>query len=153
MGTSKKNSKNHSYITYSHSDSGPKEFQIAEITLDHGKKIYVSIDEIINGIDYVQKNAPVLDSKVREFISVELDKKPGNARKLSKEIRSMAKDFYILNFKKGFDVKGYRGEMIVLMGLLGAIAGGLAGFGVDKLAQKYGWWGKYTVDDLYRRFN
>ena len=126
-----------SYNTYSHSDPGPKEFQVARLTLDHGLEFTSSISEIVNGIEYVKVNAPVLEKKIREFIAVELDYKQGNGKKARDEIMAMSKKFYTLNFKSGFDIERFRAEVVAALGLAGAVAGGLAGWGVDALGNKY----------------
>jgi len=49
----------------------------------------------------------------------------------------MSKKFYTLNFKSGFDIERFRAEVVAALGLAGAVAGGLAGWGVDALGNKY----------------
>jgi len=128
------------YTTGSRYDAGPKEFQIAERTLSHGKDLHSAIYDVISGIEYAKQNAPVLDRKIQEFIHVCLDHKKGNAGKLRNEIIHTAQEMYSLNFKNGLDVKQYRIWMLLLGLLGGAAAGGAIGFGIDKLAERKNWW-------------
>ena len=128
---------NEFYTTYSHYDSGPAEFQVAESTINHGNKLKNYIEEIISGVNQVKNKVPALESKVKELIGVELDNKPGNSRKLAKEIMNLSQEMYKANFKEGFDVDGYRGWMVGLSSLLGLLSGGLIGFGIDCADNKW----------------
>jgi len=74
---------------------------------------------------------------LREKISQYITPLDGNARKLNKEIMNISKEIYKKNFKAGFDVERFRWGMIFLGGLVGTIAGGLAGWALDELGNKY----------------
>lgn len=127
------------YTTTSHWDSGPREYQTVERALSHGRDLERSVSEVLEGVDYTRAMTPVLEAKIQEFIAVQLDRKPGNAKKLCKEILSITKEIYAKNFKKGFDVKRFRAGIVALAALLGAFAGGLLGAGWDWLGKRRGW--------------
>ncbi len=129
----KNNSHGDTYNTGSHFDDGPKEFQIAETTLKHGTTLYQLISEITGGISYAGTQAPILDDRIRDLVAVTFDGKKGNPKKLTNEIMSISKNMYNYNFKNGFDVNRFRGEMILLWGLIGGLSGALVGYGIDKL--------------------
>jgi len=63
--SSKNTARDHRYITYSHSDSGPREYQIAGAAQGHGVALQSDITEMIKGVEYVRNNAPLLYSKVK----------------------------------------------------------------------------------------
>ncbi|OGR94662.1 MAG: hypothetical protein A2V88_00590 [Elusimicrobia bacterium RBG_16_66_12] len=128
------------YRTNSHSDSGPREYQTVERALSHGQDLERAVTEVLDGVDYTKAMTPVLEAKIHELIAVQLDGKPGDAKKLSKEVLTIAKAIYAKNFKGGFDVERFRAGVVLLASLLGALAGGLAGFGWDRLAARRGWW-------------
>ncbi|HJX05252.1 MAG TPA: hypothetical protein VJ461_00920 [Candidatus Nanoarchaeia archaeon] len=125
------------YQTYSHSDDGPLEFQVAETALEHGQTLEKNIAEIKQGIDFVREKAPVLHQKIEEYIAVILDKKKGNSDKLKKEVLSLARTIYSNNFKKGFDVHPSKWYMVVIWSLAGAAAGAGVGFGIDQLGERF----------------
>jgi len=128
------------YRTYSHSDSGPREYQTVERSLSHGRELERSVSEVLDGVDYTRAMTPVLQAKIQEFIAVQLDGKPGDAKKLSKEVLTIAKAVYAKNFKGGFDLERFRAGVVMLGALLGALAGGLIGLASDRLARRFGWW-------------
>lgn len=134
------------YITYSPYDNGPYEFRVCEQTLDDGIRTYRLINEMISGIDFVQEKAPVLEAKINELIKVELDKKDGNARKLANQIIDISMDMYKLNFNEGFDIHTYRVWLVILAVIGGGGAGAAAGYGLDKLTNKYNLYDKKIED-------
>lgn len=125
------------YITYSHSDSGPIEFQVAEKALDDGITLERSISQIKEGIDYVKTFAPRLHQKIVEYVDVTLNGKKGNSGSLKKQILSEAQKAYAKNFKGGFDVNPSKWYMVVLWSLAGAAAGAGLGFGFDWLGETF----------------
>lgn len=131
-----------SYTTYSSSDPGPEEFQIAEITLSHGRDAFLYTKEFLRGIEYTQQNIPLLEDYIRDYVSLVHEGKHGEAKKIRKEIMYTAKELYTANFKNGIDVHPFRAYMILLSGFLGLGLGIGAGFGIDKLGEKYGLWEK-----------
>lgn len=139
-----------SYPTGSHSDSGPREFQIVESALDNGRNTVSLIWQIEKGIIYTLNNSSLLDSKITEMIKTsfgpESKEKTKRTRKLSDEIMLMARQEYSLNFKEGFDVAGFRGWMVVLGTLLGAGLGFGIGVGIEKYkeSQGYGSYNRYS---------
>lgn len=134
------------YRTYSSSDAGPREFQIAESALGHGQAIEQSALRITEGIRFSGQRVPELDAKIKEFIGVTLDGKPGDPDKLRDEVMKMARDIYEKNYENGFDVQPFKWLEVVLFTILGMVAGGLAGAGADRLlhARRYDW---YTRED------
>lgn len=134
----KNSAKGTSYITYSHFDRGPKEYQTARSALMHGRQLEARTAEIVEGVAYARANAPALANNISRLIAVELDNRPGDAGKLSGEIISMSRDIYKLNFKGGFDVERMRWGIVALAFAAGAFGGGAVGWGVDVLAGRTG---------------
>ena len=66
----------------------------------------------------------------------------GDPKDMAYGIRDLAGRLYQQNYKGGFDVKGYRGYMVMLFGLLGMMAGGICGAFVNHFGNKYKWWGE-----------
>lgn len=54
-----------SYITYSHHDSGPREMSVAENAASRGHALDAKITEVLEGVEFVQKNTPVLEGKIK----------------------------------------------------------------------------------------
>jgi len=125
------------YDTYSRFDSGPKEFQIAEQILAEGRSIDRGTFEVLDGIEYTRAMAPVLKEKVHQYAELINNGENGKAKKLRKEVMDISKTIYKKNFKGGLDVERVRWSMIALGGLLGAVAGGLVGWGLDGLGNAY----------------
>jgi hypothetical protein len=138
----KSTSKSTWYITYSSSDSGPKEFRVARGAQHDGESIFNLIHEIHSGIQYSKSMAPLLSSKIQELIAVELDSKPGNSKKLSREILGITREMYRRNFKEGMDIYGFRWYIVTSGGLLAGALGGLAGYGLDRLGEERGWFSR-----------
>ncbi|MEK6960862.1 MAG: hypothetical protein AABX47_06825 [Nanoarchaeota archaeon] len=141
----KGNAHSTSYTTYSHSDSGPIEFQVARQALDHTNDLYQNLDQLVGGIEFVNSNAKPLSDMIESYI--EAGGKGSNAKQptpkeMSKAIIETARTFYRQNFKAGLDVDRFRWYMIALFGLLGMAAGCAAGAYIDKRADAEGWWGK-----------
>lgn len=122
----------HCYNTGSSFDSGPREFQVAETALSNGIKLNDAINQIIEGVLFTKNKSTELSNLINEYIDVVLEFKKGNPNKLAKQIISTAREIYIKNYKKGFDINPFRVQMIVLWAFLGAIAGGLLGFVWDR---------------------
>ncbi|MDO8516720.1 MAG: hypothetical protein Q7S33_01215 [Nanoarchaeota archaeon] len=127
----------------------PREFRVAETTLEDGKNLCRLIDEVTLGMEFTKNQTPILKNKINEFIAVSLENKKGNAEKLKKEIMDMAIDIYQANFKKGFDVKRFRAGMVILGSFLGGLVGAGAGAGLDKLGDKFNWYGKGRREERY----
>ncbi len=132
----KYNARDHRYITYSHFDSGPKEYRISEAALKNGQDLYREARKIVDGIKFAREAAPQLDAKIHEFIGVALDGKPGDADKLRGEVMDLAQGLYDKNFENGFDVSGFKWGEVILLSLLGATLGGLAGAGTHHVMEK-----------------
>lgn len=131
----KNSSKSERYKTYSHSDSGPKEFQIAENVLENGKSIKYAIDEVFYSLDNTDKNISKLRSTLEKLTEEGYIKNKKSGKKLRKEVMNITKEIYKDNFKKGVDVD-FNGLAILLGLVLGGFAGGLIGAGIDHLTDK-----------------
>lgn len=132
----KNTAKSTSYRTCSSVDAGPKEFQVAEYAFKEGKVLDSKISEILDGIQYTSTASQTLKQKVHEYISVVMDNKPGNIRKLKGEIMNISKEIYSHNFKRGFDVNRFRGYVMILGVLFGGLAGGALGLATDKIGDR-----------------
>jgi hypothetical protein len=120
-----------SYRTYSRSDSGPAEFQVAERALDHANRTYAAATGITGGIRFTSQNVPRLEYTIRAYVDVALGRKAGDADQLRKDVMSQSREIYRRNFSKGFDVQPFKWGEIVLFTFLGLLGGGALGFGAD----------------------
>ena len=120
-----------SYRNRSRSDSGPQEFQTVETLMSHSNNLQNSVARIVNGIRHVESNAPMLDRKIREFISVTLEGKTGDSDALREEVMQLARDMYTNNFEGGFNVQPFKWSDVILVSLLGMAVGSAMGAGVN----------------------
>ncbi len=132
-----------SYDTNSRIDSGPKEFQVAMNAQEHASRLTDSINDIVGGIVYTRDNSPALYEKIKQFIYIELNHK-GYSKQLSREIMDMSMQMYQLNFKKGLEVDRFRPYMVALFVFIGAVAGGVVGYGIDYFGDRMGWYTKIS---------
>lgn len=130
FSASRRTARSQSYITYSSSDSGPKELQIAGTMRGHASRIYYDIHKIVDGISFSRDAVPLLDRKIRQLIAVALDGEAGDAKALQKEIMKIARENYDRNYEGGLDVNPFKWEQVLLAALGGLVAGGLGGAGV-----------------------
>jgi hypothetical protein len=130
------------YTTYSSSDSGPREYQVAESALGQATTMLDAAQRIVGGVRFAGYGVPALHAKVKEFVGVALDGKPGNAGRLREEAMQLARDVYQKNFENGLDVQPFKWREVLLFTLIGILAGGLAGYGVDRAveARRNGAW-------------
>lgn len=149
---SKRTAHDTSYRTNSPIDSGPAELRVATQALTNGRVLDTAVGEIVDGTRYAESAAPVLDTAIRQLISVELERRPGDADALTEKIMDTAKECYAKNFKAGFDVKRFRWPMVAFSGLLGLIGGALAGFGIDYAGKRFQWWGAESQPRFSRRW-
>lgn len=120
------------YDTYSHSDSGPKEFQIAENATRTTKELTAAANKITGGMGYAAYAVPQLERSIREFIDVTLDGKPGDPDKLHREVVELATTLYERNFTDGLNINPFSWIEVGALTLLGGLAGGAAGYGLQK---------------------
>lgn len=150
--TDKAKARSVSYSTYSHSDSGPREYQTAQRVLGHGRALEDALAGIIDPIEYTKTNAPILEDKIEQLIDVELNARSGgNGKSLAKEVLSYAQEIYSRNFKNGFDVKRFRIGMVFLFGAIGLLAGTVAGFVWNWAGDKFNWYGQ--ENKRYRHYH
>ena len=135
-GQAKGTAQSTSYRTYSHSDSGPREYQIAEEARDNATTANNSAVKIIDGISYAGSAVPSLSRQIRTYVDVSLHGKPGDANKLRGQLMDSARDLYNKNFENGFDVNPFKWLMIVAYTALGMALGGGLGAGANWLLDK-----------------
>lgn len=128
--------KSERYITYSHNDDGPEEYQIEKEMQGHAEKMDRGISTIVNGIEMAGYAFPALHNKINQYIGVVLDKKPGDPDKLRSEIMKEAVSIYKANFSGGLDVQPFKWREVALVTLIGSLGGGLIGFGAQVVADK-----------------
>lgn len=119
--------------TNSHFDSGPREYQVAESARKHGQSIVEASHQIVDGIRFTGTAATDLNNKIKEYVGVVLDQKPGDPDKLRSEVMQLARDIYQKNYENGFDVQPFKWLEVILLTMLCMAGGGAAGFGVDRL--------------------
>ena len=124
------------YRTYSHSDSGPAEYQIAQRALSTANEIYTSSNKITSGIAYAGNAVPQLTEKIREYIDVTHHGDTHNANRLRGEVMQQARDIYQQNFENGFDVQPFKWWAVALFTMIGLGLGASAGAGVNSLIDK-----------------
>jgi hypothetical protein len=117
------------YKTYSHSDSGPTEFQINENMKNKTYTLCIYISEILNAINFTKNNLLKVYKDIKEYEEIVLDSKKGNKNKLQNDILVLSKEIYIKNFKVNY-IQGYFNYTkilgLVLLGLM--IYGGIIYF-------------------------
>lgn len=126
----------HSYNTYSRSDSGPAEYQVAEAALDQARGLQANSQRITGGIRMTATVIPQLSATAQRFIDAELHGGEGDPSKLRREVMKQARDIYDANYAGGFDVRPAKYYMIFVWGLLGGLLGAGLGFGADKLVAR-----------------
>lgn len=118
-----------SYITHSHYDSGPAEYQRANEGKDSAEDLSKAAHNIVDGIEDSGAKVPQLSQMVEEYIGGVLYSKgmSKDADDLRKDIVHTAQDIYDSNAGNGFDVHTMKWLNIVLFALLGAAIGGAGG--------------------------
>lgn len=115
------------YRTYSHSDSGPIEFQIAQNALNTCVSLRSAIDEIVSPIKSSNAMVHDLEQTIYKYIRVSMEGEKGDVDELREHIMTTAKTIYKENFKAGVDVETYSILEAVGSFFLGLIIGGLIG--------------------------
>lgn len=128
--------KDHYYTTYSHSDSGPEEYQVHQAIQQQGASVINDVYKIRSGVDYAAKNIPLLNQKAKEFVEVAVHYKKGDADALADEVLDMAQDIYSKNFEGGFDVRPFRWGGVILWTLFATGLGVAGAAGASKLQER-----------------
>lgn len=131
--TAKQTAHNEKYQTYSPSDSGPREFQVIENALKHGKALERLIGEIVNGLLVLKTKTPQLNKEIRALVGIEMDKEEGRANKHKRNILSISRQIYDANFKNGFSIQTSRWWLVSFWFFFGGGVGAGLGFGLDVL--------------------
>lgn len=121
------------YSTYSHSDSGPKQFQVAEkfmdVTVDESR----NISAITGGMEYTKAEILTFEDDITRFVNAALHGGEGNAKNLGKAVLQQARSLYISNYSGGFNPYTSNWAMVIGLSLAGVFAGGLGGLGVARV--------------------
>ena len=128
------------FRTYSHSDSGPNEFQVNENILRNGQSLSSSVSKVYSGIQYAKDLSPRIMKRIEELQQITLDHTPGDSKKAMENIMEEARAMYDKNFEKGINSRPFRGYMPFLMGFLGMIAGAGLGFVADEVGKRFKWY-------------
>ncbi|MGE3624690.1 MAG: hypothetical protein AB7H77_12580, partial [Bdellovibrionales bacterium] len=120
------------YRTSSRFDSGPREFQMIENGTERMEEMSSAMQKIADGIQLGAERVPALNDKIKTYVGVVLEGKPGNAKELRSEIMSDARKIYDANFPGGFDVHPFKWGWVALYTLLGTLAGAGIGTGIDR---------------------
>lgn len=127
---SEKKSHSTSYNTYSHSDDGPKEFQVAEAALKNGRTLEKNLGEILDGVEKVVSESGLQKLRIENYISSELDKKE-NSKVKPKEIIETTKRWQEANFNGNDNLSRFNFFNVLFFGMLGGAIGSGLGWGVD----------------------
>lgn len=125
------------YRTYSRSDSGPQEFQIAEAALSYAVSISRDVNTIDGGMAAGGKDVPALQKKIVTYVNAVLHGGKGDPDTLKGEIMQEARALYTKNYAGGFDMYPAKWGMVVLWTVLGLMAGGAVGLGADRLLDRH----------------
>ncbi len=128
----KDNAKSTSFRTSRRSDSGPREFQIAEKAKAAASELYSASHKITDGIRIAGQEVPVLEAKIRNYIDVVDGNKKGDPDKLRADVMSSARSIYERNFENGFDLNPFKWAQVILFTVIGIFAGCLVGTGADR---------------------
>ncbi len=120
------------YRTFSHSDSGPREYQVSDAEQSRGQGIVDASHHVVDGIRFSAGAVPALDAKIRQYVGVVLEHQPGDADQLRSDIMKMSREIYQKNYENGFDVQPFKWLDVILITMLGMAIGGGIGFGVDR---------------------
>ncbi len=119
------------YDTRSRLDAGPAEFQLAAQGIAQGAALEKNTNDITAGILFADKNVPLLNSKIKQYIDAVLHGGEGDPDALRKEIMKLGPAIYQENFKEGFDVYPFKWSTVLLLTLVGAALGAGLGAGAD----------------------
>lgn len=123
------------YITYSSSDDGPSEYQIAQTTHENAGTMHYDIHRTLYGIDTAESELPDLTDKIKSYVDSKL-----HAGKTvgynGGDILHEADEIYTTNFAGGFKVNLANWWMVAVWSALGAAVGAGAGIGINKLANR-----------------
>ena len=131
-----KTSRSHYYSTYSSSDSGPREFQLAEGVRQRVEGMNDNLNRLLGGIDFAAERLPALHGKIVKFINMKLHGEKGSTWGLRREILTEAREIYKRNFAGGFDTAPSKWGMVFVWLMLGGLAGAGTGFGVDAARER-----------------
>lgn len=126
-------SRDHRYRTNSRSDSGPREFQVAEAALAYAVDLARNVNRIDGGIVTAQRDIPILNQKIIQYVDAVLHGGEGDTKRLRRDIMQLARNIYAKNYAGGFDTTPANWGMVVLWTVLGMAGGGGLGFGADRL--------------------
>ncbi len=123
-------------------EDGPVEYRTVKQAREDGLALESAVGEFVGGIQYAGEQVPVLESKIKEYLEIQLDGKKGDGKKLQKDIMNITKELYQRNFKNGFEVDRFRLWLVALLSLAGAAGGAVVGFGLDIAGDKFRWYGR-----------
>lgn len=122
------------YRTYSHSDSGPREFQIAQETQKDCSNLVNATNKVVTSVEFTEEQLPVLRAKIGDFVESAMS--TGNYISKGREVLDLTKRIYRTNYEGGFEVERFRTIVPVALTtlglLLGAVAGGTGGSYLQK---------------------
>jgi hypothetical protein len=142
-------SKSTRFRTYSHYDSGPKEYQTAEQTAARISDLRKAAHGVIDGMHFSGQKVPELNTKIKEYVDVVLHAKHGDPDALRADIMKTARGIYDQNYENGFDVHPFKWLDIILLTVLGMAIGGGIGYGADRLldGKKREWYDETEAAD------
>ncbi len=147
----KDSAKSASYRTKRRSDSGPREFQIAERAKNAAAELHNASRKITDGIRAAGQEVPVLEAKIRNYIEVVDGNKKGDANKLRVDVMSSTRSIYERNFENGFDLNPFKWAQVILFAVIGIFAGCLVGTGADRYIDH--WRRRKIYEDGHHRRN
>lgn len=124
------------YNTTSHFDSGPADFQLSRAAAGISEALQTSTGEVVEGMRYAAVMVPVMEFKIRAFVSAQLDGKKGDPDALHKELNEIATALYAQNFKNGLRVDPFSTEEVLLYGFGAGLAGGAIGYGATYIKSR-----------------
>jgi hypothetical protein len=114
---------NYCYITYSHYDSGPEEYQSAKKLQGTTEEITQKIGGLLDHLQYVTATVPALQNNIEQYFLLMQQPNKKEIKKAGKTILHDTKELYSTIFNKGIDVDLFKEWHVGIWTILGAGAG------------------------------
>lgn len=125
----------YAYRTYSHWNNGPEPYQLSKGIEKNCLDYNTTVNDILSRISTTKKYSRDLLNSINKFVAITLDNAKGNKSVAEKDMLNRFVEMYKINFpnsKIEFD-RRKRTEIIILLTLLGSMAGAGLGAGISEI--------------------